>query len=112
MLARVATIRAQLAELTGAGEGPGADHAIGVTWPYQPEALNVKPRGEHAATKWLRAAPALDLVPFSELRQIDIMRAQGHDTEALVQQATAQRARAKAAAAQNSPEPTPAPVSA
>lgn len=111
-LAVVAQLRAQLAELTGIGEGPDADHAVGITWPYTPDALTVQKRGEHPATKWLAAAHALDLVPLSELREIDIMAAQGHDTAALLDQARAQRAGRAATATGTDQTGAPAPVSA
>lgn len=97
-LTKITAIRASLAEATGAGEGPGADHAIGITRPFIPKADVARSRNEPEHVRWLRVAPHLDLVPFAELDPDDILRAQGEDVDELRAQAQRQLAADSAAA--------------
>lgn len=94
-LSKISAIRASLAEATGAGEGPGADHAVGITRPFIPTDP-ARNRNEPEHIKWLRLAPHLELVPFAELDPDDILRAQGEDVDALRLQAQRQAATAAA----------------
>ncbi|BAS07345.1 hypothetical protein AHiyo4_07670 [Arthrobacter sp. Hiyo4] len=87
-LERISDIRARLAEVTGAGEGPGADHCIGVLDTFTPGALATV-RGEPAYRKWLRQAKHLELIPFAELDSSDVLKAQGHDLDELLSVAPA-----------------------
>lgn len=95
-LTKITAIRASLAEATGAGEGPGADHAIGITRPFIPQADVPQNRNEPEHIKWLRLAPHLELVPFADLDPDDILRAQGEDVDELRLQAQRQAAAAAA----------------
>ena len=96
-LVYLSKLRGQLAEVTGAGEGAGGDHSIGITRPYIQDALKPSAKGEQPHVKWLRWADHLELVPFSELDPDAVLAARGHDVTDLRQELARQMILAKPA---------------
>lgn len=77
VLGHTAALRASLASLLDAGEGPNGDHALGITSPWVRRGLEPARRFEPSWERWLHLAPSLDLVPFAELDPEDVHEARG-----------------------------------